>query len=271
MKKEMIYLSIQEFIQANLDFNIASNRKESEYDFNFTRWKTIIFSSQKLKFILKYTQSVFQWLSKVVNIQNFNVSIDTTTVDRFNLSIYEFDRHVFNCSLFTNFYLIEEEDWSTKVFEMHFSKYDLINGEINLKELTSFWKGEEGFEKFVNVLYAIMKEPYKYEKVSPIQWQIDFKDKKISSSQIRMQLASLVQTGIRPQDPYLTIEQAELIEKGASPQAIATKSKEESESKDVINPLWDEAIEQENLYKDLEFAMRKSRGLDQKKVKRKRR
>ncbi|ASP28131.1 hypothetical protein SCORR_v1c03570 [Spiroplasma corruscae] len=270
MKKEMIYLPIQEFIQANLDFNIASNRKESEYDFNFTRWKTIIFSSQKLKFILKYCQAVFQWLSKVVNIQNFNISIDTTTVDRFNLSIYEFDRHVFNCSLFTNFYLIEEEDWSTKVFEMHFSKYDLTNGELSLKDLTSFWKGEEGFEKFVNVLYAIIKEPYKYEKVSPIQWQIDFKDKKISSSQIRMQLASLVQTGIRPQDPYLTIEQAEQIENGANPYAIASKLKEESKDKEIINPIWDEAIEQENIYKDLNFAMKKSRGISDKPRKRRR-
>jgi hypothetical protein len=97
MKKEMIYMPMKEFILANLDFNIATNRKDSEYDFNFTRWKTLIFSSQKLKFVLKYTQSVLQWLSKVVDVTNFNISIDTTTVDRFNLSIYEFDTHVFNC------------------------------------------------------------------------------------------------------------------------------------------------------------------------------
>ncbi|AUM62604.1 hypothetical protein [Spiroplasma monobiae] len=262
MKKEMIYLPIQEFVQANLDFNIASNRKESEYDFNFTRWKTMIFSSQKLKFVLKYAQSVLQWLSKVVNVQNFSVSIDTTTVDRFNLSIYEFDTHVFNCSLFTNFYLIPEGDWSSKIFEMHFSKFDLRNGELQKKDSTSFWKGEEGFEKFVNMLYAIIKEPYKFEKVAPVQWQIDFKDKKLSSSQIRMQLASLVQTGVRPEDPYLTIEQAMKIENGANPDVVAQEAKSESDLKEVINPIWDEGIEQEAKYKDLNFAMAKSRGLD---------
>ncbi|AGR41060.1 hypothetical protein [Spiroplasma taiwanense] len=261
MKKEMVNLSILEFVEANLDFNIASNRKESEYDFNFTRWKTMIFSSQKLKFILKYVQSVFQWLSKVVNVQNFTVSIDTTTVDRFNLSVYEFETHIFNCSLFTNFYLIPEGDWSSKIFEMHFSKYDLINGDLIIKEETNFWKGEDGFEKFVNILYLIIKEPYKFEKNLPVQWQIDFKDKKLSSSQIRMQLASLVQTGIRPEDPYLTIEQAMKIEQGANPETIAQEQKEVNLSKEVINPIWDEAIEQENKYNDLNFAMAKSRGL----------
>ncbi|QEH61782.1 hypothetical protein SCHIN_v1c05850 [Spiroplasma chinense] len=270
MKKEMIYLPIQEFVQANLDFNIASTRKDSEYDFNFTRWKTLIFSSQKLKFVLKYAQSVLQWLSKVVDVKNFNVSIDTTTVDRFNFSIYEFETHVFNCSLFTNFYLIPEEDWSSKIFEMHFSKYDLLNGNLVNKEQTNFWKGEDGFEKFVNMLYAIIKEPYKFEKQAPIQWQVDFKDKKLSSSQIRMQIASLVQTGIRPEDPYLTIEQAMKIEQGANPDQIAQEAKAESEMKQVINPIWDEAIEQETKYKDLNFAMAKSRGIDPNKKRKKR-
>ncbi|QGS51888.1 hypothetical protein [Spiroplasma tabanidicola] len=268
MKKEMIYLPILEFVQANLDFNIASNRKDSEYDFNFTRWKTLIFSSQKLKFVLKYAQSVLQWLSKVVDVKNFNVSIDTTTVDRFNFSIYEFDTHVFNCTLVTNFYLIPEEEWSSKIFEMHFSKYVLTNGILNIKDQTSFWKGEEGFEKFVNMLYSIIKEPYKFEKQAPIQWQVDFKDKKLSSSQIRMQIASLVNTGIRPEDPYLTIEQALKIEQGANPELVAQEAKRESDSKQIINPIWDEAIEQEQKYKDLNFAMQKVRGIDSKKKKR---
>ncbi|AUB31486.1 hypothetical protein [Spiroplasma floricola] len=269
MKKEMINLSITEFVQANLDFSIASNRKESEFDFNYTRWKTMIFSSQKLKFILKYTQSVLQWISKVVDVQNFTVSIDTTTVDRFNFSIYEFDNHIFNCSMFTNFYLIPEGDWSSKVFEMHFSKFDLKNGELQHEEETNFWKGEDGFEKFVNMLYAIIKEPYKFEKVSPIQWQIDFKDKKISSSQIRMQLDSLVNKGVRPEDPYLTIEQAMKIENGANPDIVAREAKKESESKKVINPIWEEGIQQELKYKDLNYAMAKSRGISIDKKKRK--
>lgn len=270
MKKEMIYLPIKEFIEANLDFNIASNRKDSEYDFNFTRWKTLIFSSQKLKFILKYSQSVLQWLSKVVDVNNFFISIDTTTVDRFNLSLYEFDTHVFNCTLFTNFYLIPEEDWSNKIFEMHFSKYDIFNSEPKVSESTSFWKGEEGFEKFVNMLFAIIKEPYKFENVLPVQWQVDFKDKKLSSSQIRMQLASLVQTGIRPEDPYLTIEQAVRIEQGVDPDEIAKAAKAESDMKEIINPIWDEALEQEAKYKDIASAMRKVQGYQPEKKKKRR-
>jgi hypothetical protein len=235
MKKEMIYMPMKEFILANLDFNIATNRKDSEYDFNFTRWKTLIFSSQKLKFVLKYTQSVLQWLSKVVDVTNFNISIDTTTVDRFNLSIYEFDTHVFNCTLFTNFYLIPEGDWSKKIFEMHYSKFDIQNSEPKTSELTAFWKGEEGFEKFVNMLYGIIKEPYKFEKLFPIQWQIDFKDKKLSSSQIRMQIASI--NHAREQIAH-------------------------SQAQEVINPIWDESIEQENAYSDLSYAMKKIRGIE---------
>jgi hypothetical protein len=262
MKKEMIYMPMKEFILANLDFNIATNRKDSEYDFNFTRWKTLIFSSQKLKFVLKYTQSVLQWLSKVVDVTNFNISIDTTTVDRFNLSIYEFDTHVFNCTLFTNFYLIPEGDWSKKIFEMHYSKFDIQNSEPKTSELTAFWKGEEGFEKFVNMLYGIIKEPYKFEKLFPIQWQIDFKDKKLSSSQIRMQIASINQTGVRPEDPYLTVEQAMKIEQGVSPEAVAREQIAHSQAQEVINPIWDESIEQENAYSDLSYAMKKIRGIE---------
>ncbi len=271
MKKEMIYLPIEEFVKANLDFSIASNRKESEFDFNFTRWKTMIFSSQKLKFVLKYTQSVLHWLSKVSDVTNFSVSIDTTSVDRFNFSIYEFDNHIFNCSLFTNFYLIPEGDWSNKIFEMHFSKFDLKNGNLIVEEETNFWKGEDGFEKFVNMLYAIIKEPYKFEKVSPVQWQVDFKDKKVSSSQIRMQISSLVEKGVRPEDPYLTIEQAMKIEQGANPDIIAQEARAESEAREVINPIWDEGIAQEAKYSDINIAMAKTRGLptDNNKKKRK--
>ncbi|AOG60585.1 hypothetical protein SHELI_v1c06340 [Spiroplasma helicoides] len=260
MKKEMIFLPVTEFVNANLDSNIASNRRDSEYDFNYTRWKSLIYSSQKLKFILKYCQSVMQWLSKNVDVKNYNVSIDTTTVDRFNLSVYEFENHIFNCTLITNFYLIPESEWATKIFEMHFSKYDLINNNLQINDGASFWRGEEGFEKFVNMLFAIMKEPYKFEKHAPVQWQVEFKDKKLSSSQIRMQLASLVSPGIRPEDPYLTMEQAMEIEKGANPLVVAQKAKEESEKKEVINPLWDEAIQQEQKYKDLEFARRAMHG-----------
>lgn len=267
MKKEMIYLPVKEFVQANLDFNIASNRKDSEYDFNFTRWKTLIFSSQKLKFVLKYTQSVLQWLSKVVDTTNFNISVDTTTVDRFNLSIYEFDNHVFNCTLFTNFYLIPEGDWSSKIFEMHFSKYDIKNSVPVIDDQTAFWKGEEGFEKFVNMLYAIMKEPYKFERVFPVQWQVDFKDKKLSSSQIRMQIASLNQVGIRPEDPYLTVEQAMKIEQGMDPNQVVEEFKAEASRQEVINPIWDEAIEQESKFKDVASSMRKMRGISEPKRK----
>lgn len=262
INKEMIYLPINDFVRANLDFNIASTRKDSEQDFNFTRWKTVIFSSQKLKFVLKYAQSVLQWLSKVIDTKDFNVSIDTTTVDRFNFSIYENDNHIFNCTLFTSFYLIPEGDWAEKIFEMHSSKFDLYDGEVSRQELTTFWRGEEGFEKFINILYTIIKEPQKFERQFPIQWQVDFKDKKLSSSQIRMQLESLTQTGIRPEDPYLTFEQATLIENGANPESIAKVAREESENKGIINPIWDEGIEQEKKFKDLNFAMAKTRGLD---------
>ncbi|AHB36268.1 hypothetical protein [Spiroplasma apis] len=272
MRREMIYLPIQEFVDANLDFNLASTRKESEYDFNFTRWKTLIYSSQKLKFVLKYAQAVLQWLTKVVDVKNFNVSIDTTTVDRFNFSIYEFDNHIFNCTLFTNFYLIPESDWSSKVFEMHYSKYDLINGgQLVLNDEASFWKGESGFEKFVNMLYAIIKEPYKFEDKSPVQWQVDFKDKKLSSSQIRMQIASLVNKGVRPEDPYLTMEQAVKIEQGANPAQVAEQAKKESQKREAINPLWDEAIQLEEKFKDLNYAMKKVRGIETKNNKKGRR
>ncbi|ARU91649.1 hypothetical protein SCLARK_001071 [Spiroplasma clarkii] len=266
----MIYLPIKDFVRANLDFNIASTRKDSELDFNFTRWKTVIFSSQKLKFILKYAQSVLQYLNKVVDTTNFNVAIDITTVDRFNFSIYEVDRHIFNCTLFTNFYLIQEGDWAEKIFEMHSSKFDLISGELVHHDLTTFWRGETGFEKFINILYTIIKDTQSFEREFPIQWQVDFKDKKLASSQIRMQLDSLTNTGIRPEDPYLTMEQASKIEQGANPDKIAKEAKEESLSKEVINPIWDEAIEQEYQFRDINYAMAKSRGVDPVKKRKKR-
>ncbi|WP_338970779.1 hypothetical protein [Spiroplasma endosymbiont of Labia minor] len=271
MKKEMIYLPIKEFINIDLNFSIAENRKSSEFDFNFTRWKTLIFSSTKLKFILRYAQSVLQWLSKIIDVSNFSVSIDTTTIDRFNLSLYEFDNHIFNCTLFTNFYLISEEEWATKIYEMHFSKYDVVNGEPIEKDQTMFWKGEVGFEKFVNLLYILIKEPYKFESLLPIQWQIDFKDKKVSSSQIRMQLATLTQTGTRPEDPFLTLEQAVKIEQGVDIDKILTEREQEVKRQEVINPIWDEGIEQENRFRDINTAMRKTRGLEANKKRKKNR
>ena len=255
MKKEMVYASVDEFVKTNLNSNIASARKNSEYDFNFLRWKTVVFSSQKIKFVLKYIQAVLQWLNKTIDTKKFNVSIDVITVDRFNFSIYTDDVHIFNCSLITNFYLVSENDWIKRISEVHSSKFDLINDKIVKTDLSIFWKDETGFKKFANVLYATMKYWPTAERNAPIQWTIDFKDKK-TSSKIREQLALFGKTGVRPEDPFLTMEQAEAIENGVNPDKISEFLKEENGNKQVINPIWDEAIQEEEKFKDINFAIK---------------
>ncbi|AHI53753.1 hypothetical protein SSABA_v1c03440 [Spiroplasma sabaudiense Ar-1343] len=265
MKKEMINLKVNDFIKANLNTNIAANRKDSEYDFNFTRWKTLIFSSIKLKFVLKYVQSVMKWISKVVDTSNFSVVIDTTSVDRFNFSLFYEDNHIFNSTLFTNFYLIPEEEWATKIYEIHISKYEFENGDPKILDSTNFYKGEKGFEKLANAIYWITKEPTRYSKYFPIQWQIDFKDGKTASSQIRMQISSLTEKGFRPVDPFLTVEKALKIEQGVNPQSIIKKANQDWKDQETINPIWEEGIAQEQKYRDMNQAMKMIRGVPDKK------
>ncbi|WP_338972992.1 hypothetical protein [Spiroplasma endosymbiont of Panorpa germanica] len=265
MKKEMINLKVDDFIKADLNTNIASNRKDSEYDFNFTRWKTLIFSSIKLKFVLKYIQSMMRWVNKVVDTKDFSIVIDTTSVDRFNFSIFENDKHIFNSTLFTNFYLIPEEQWAEKIYEVHISKYLIDEDSQKVTEITNFFKGEAGFERLANTIYLITKEPYRFESLFPIQWQIEFKDGKTSSSQIRMQISSLTEKHQRPFDPFLTIEQALKIEQGMNPDTILKSVKESSKDQEIINPIWEEGIAQEQKYRDLNAAMKMIRGVSDKK------
>ncbi len=126
-------------------------------------------------------------------VTGLTISISAIIVDKFNFSLFKNQQHLFNCSLSTNFYLIPEIEWAEKITESHASNYDLVKNQLMYDPLEmEYWKGEEGFGKFINILLMIICNGEKLDPLMlPIQWMIEFKDKKITMSQIRMQIQAL--------------------------------------------------------------------------------
>ncbi|AHF60983.1 hypothetical protein P344_03305 [Spiroplasma mirum ATCC 29335] len=205
MKKDMITLTVQEFIDLVPDDNIWKVRNDAEYQFDYESWKIIIYSSGKLKFILRYIQGIFRWMETVADLSDLRISISAIVVDKFNFSIFKNDLHIFNCSLSTNFYLISEDEWAKKITEFHYSNFDIVDGDLTYNALElGQWKGEEGFGKFINMLLMLIRETDKFKTSSlPIQWIVEFKDRKLSMSRIRMQIESL-QNRKKPDNNFLT-------------------------------------------------------------------
>ncbi|WP_342256656.1 hypothetical protein [Spiroplasma endosymbiont of Poecilobothrus nobilitatus] len=193
MKKDMIILSVEDFLALEPDENIREVRHDAEYQFDYESWKTILYSSGKLKFILRYVQAIFQWMKEVTDLTGLTISISAIIVDKFNLSLFKNQQHLFNCSLSTNFYLIPEIEWAEKITEAHASNYDLVKNQLMYDPLEmEHWKEEEGFGKFINMLLIIIRNGEKLDPLMlPIQWIIEFKDKKLTMSRIRMQIQAL--------------------------------------------------------------------------------
>ncbi|WP_425380623.1 hypothetical protein [Spiroplasma endosymbiont of Stenodema calcarata] len=204
MKKDMIILSIEDFLDLEPDDNIRQVRHDAEYQFDYESWKTILYSSGKLKFILRYAQAIFQWMKDVTNLSGLTISISAIIIDKFNFSLFKNGQHLLNCSLSTNFYLISESEWAERITEAHASNYDLVKNQLVYDSLEmNHWAGEEGFGKFINMLLMLIRNSEKIDPLTlPIQWIIEFKDNKLSMSRMRMQISSL-RNKVQPDNEFI--------------------------------------------------------------------
>ncbi|AGM26082.1 hypothetical protein SSYRP_v1c04900 [Spiroplasma syrphidicola EA-1] len=208
MKKDMIVLKIPEFISLEPEENIRNVKANAEYQFDYGSWKTIVYSSNKIKFIFRYMQGIFKWLSDVVSLDDFIISISAIDSDKFNISLFKNDIHLLNCNLATGFYLIAESEWADRITEHHSSSFDIVDNNLIHNTIeTNQWKGEEGFGKFVSLILMLTRD---FDGIDlnelPIQWMIEFKDGKLAMSRIRMQIQSL-QNRNRPENMLLSEEE----------------------------------------------------------------
>ncbi|WP_424527274.1 hypothetical protein [Spiroplasma endosymbiont of Glossina fuscipes fuscipes] len=213
MKKDMIILSAEDFLDLEPDKNIRKVRHDAEYQFDYESWKTVLYSSGKLKFILRYVQAIFRWMNDVTDLTGLTISISAIIVDKFNFSLFKNQQHLFNCSLSTNFYLISESEWAERITEAHASNYDLVKNQLVHDPLEmNHWVGEEGFGKFINMLLMLIRNSEKIDPLTlPIQWIIEFKDNNLTMSRMRMQISSL-QNRTAPENDFIVDRTKETIE-----------------------------------------------------------
>ncbi|WP_342252371.1 hypothetical protein [Spiroplasma endosymbiont of Amphibalanus improvisus] len=211
MKKDLYKLGVEKFVSLNPDKILKQSREDSEYIFDFETWRTLLFTSGKMKFIWKYIQGVFKWLGKVTDLSDIEISISPIITDKFNFSLYNTkeDLHIFNCSLQTNFFLIHENEWSDKIVEVHSSNTCIEKGVVKNTAIFNYWKEAEGFEQFVNLLLMVIRKPDKFTDL-PIQWNVEFKDRKLDISRVRMQINSLKSTKKPEINPFLFANDEEI-------------------------------------------------------------
>ncbi len=235
MKKDMIILSAEDFLYLDPDENIRKVRHDAEYQFDYESWKTVLYSSGKLKFILRYVQAIFCWMNDVTDLTGLTISISAIIVDKFNFSLFKNQQHLFNCSLSTNFYLISESEWTERITEAHTSNYDLVKNQLVHDPLEmNHWVGEEGFGKFINMLLMLIRNSEKIDPLTlPIQWIIEFKDNNLTMSRMRMQISSL-QNRTAPENDFIVDRTKETIEDKNS-EGETEPSGEESKKTDSDN------------------------------------
>ncbi|WP_381415087.1 hypothetical protein NPX79_03680 [Spiroplasma endosymbiont of Anurida maritima] len=193
MKQNMFVFSIEDFLKLEANAEMLDEHSHASHQFDFASWKALTFSSSKIKFIIRYLQGVFKWLSEVVDTNNLKVMISAFVVDKFNFRVLSGETTLFHCNLATNFFVVKEEEWSDKIDERHFTNFDYDNGSISVnKEELNIWKDEEGFSKFINVLLVLIKDFKNInKKLLPVIWTIEFIDSKFSNSRLRMQINRL--------------------------------------------------------------------------------